>query len=546
MATSALTDLLTKFPSLIFTYAPLIIVIAVLYLLYIKPFVTPLRQLPGPTFNPLLALGAFPTILKEEAGIPQLRWAKEYGGIYMYRFLFNEPRIVVTDSKMLSQVFGAQAQKYQRSEDFVRGLQRILGKGLLATTGAEHKRQRALVNPAFLQKYIIQMTPIFARTALELRDAWKEIIESSPDKKTTFGIYAEMSKVTLDIIGRAGFGHEFNAVTNANNALYVAYQNVFSQSGISVRVVLENFFPILRRIPTEGNRKRLAGRATLDRTVQSLIDERRQAVKQEQEKQDSAPEQEQNDENTSGDDKNVDLLSILLRANESDDPKKRFTDEELRGQVLTFLTAGHETTSVAVTWTLYHLVKNPEYQNALRKELMEQLPTPDTLPTWDMVNTKMPLLNNVVREAMRLEPPVPITNRVTVEDDKLGGYFIPKNTRVILCTTALHRNPQYWGPDPDAFRPERWDEDTTTSTGTNSASARNFGTWMPFLAGPMNCIGSKFALTEIKVILAVLIRNFEFSESEAEEEKLEKVKRKLRVTLRPSPDLRLVVRRVVE
>ncbi|KAJ3075388.1 hypothetical protein HK102_005627 [Quaeritorhiza haematococci] len=148
---------------------------------------------------------------------------------------------------------------------------------------------------------------------------------------------------------------------------------------------------------------------------------------------------------------------------------------------------------------------------------------------------------------MRLEPPVPITKGVTLEDDNLGGYFIPQNTLVILCTTALHHNPQYWGPDPDAFRPERWDEDTTTSTGTNSAAARNFGTWMPFLAGPMNCcIGSEFALTEIKVIIAVLIRSFEFSESEVEEEKLEKVKGKLKITSRPSPDVRLVVRRVVE
>ncbi|KAJ3075387.1 hypothetical protein HK102_005626 [Quaeritorhiza haematococci] len=122
----------------------------------------------------------------------------------------------------------------------------------------------------------------------------------------------------------------------------------FSQTGLNFRVVLGNFFPILRRIPTEGNRQRLEGRTTLDRTVQSLIDERRQAVKQEQEKRDSVLQQEQTGENTTGDDDNVDLLSILIRANESDDPKKRFTDEELRGQVLTFLTAGHKTTSVAV------------------------------------------------------------------------------------------------------------------------------------------------------------------------------------------------------
>ncbi|KAJ3088728.1 hypothetical protein HK102_008072, partial [Quaeritorhiza haematococci] len=82
MGTSPLTDFLSKLPTFVLTYTPHLIFIFIFYRLYVKPFITPLQKLPGPTFNPLLALGALPTVVKKEAGVPQLRWAKEYGGIY--------------------------------------------------------------------------------------------------------------------------------------------------------------------------------------------------------------------------------------------------------------------------------------------------------------------------------------------------------------------------------------------------------------------------------------------------------------------------------
>jgi cytochrome P450 len=190
---------------------------------------------------------------------------------------------------------------------------------------------------------------------------------------------------------------------------------------------------------------------------------------------------------------------------------------------------GHETTSTAMCWTLYQLALNPSFQESLRQELNTALPNKDHEISWNQVNS-IPILDAVVKESMRLIPPVPMTTRVAREDDVIDGYFIPKDTNIFLCPAITHQMKEYWGDDAEEFNPNRW------ISGTDG-EAKPFGAYMPFLLGPRNCIGQKFAVIELKVILCGLVRNFKF---EALEPKAE-VKRKAAVTWKPDPFIELFV-----
>jgi len=213
-----------------------------------------------------------------------------------------------------------------------------------------------------------------------------------------------------------------------------------------------------------------------------------------------------------------DLLSLLLRANMSTDlpPNQRMTEEDVLAQVPTFLVAGHETTSSATTWALFALTQNLEAQSKLRDEL---LTVGTDSPTMDELNA-LPYLDAVVRETLRIHAPVPSTMRVATQDDILplgepikdkygkmmDGIPIKKGQTLMIPILALNRAKSIWGEDALEFKPERWET-------TPEAAASIPGIWghmLTFLGGPRACIGYRFALVEMKVLLFTLIRAFEF------------------------------------
>ncbi|KAI9346859.1 cytochrome P450 [Obelidium mucronatum] len=212
----------------------------------------------------------------------------------------------------------------------------------------------------------------------------------------------------------------------------------------------------------------------------------------------------------------------------AEEEKYRLTDEEVQAQVMTFLAAGHETTSVALTW--------------LRQELVENIPDRYSEPSTEYITSTTSYLDAVCKESMRLVPPAPITNRITVEEDILEGYRIPKGTVVIISPAVNHWLEEYWGPDSREFKPERWltTEKEASSTQDETDSSKPFGAYMPFLLGPRNCIGQRFAVLEMKAILAVLVRGFEFVKVEGQV-----VKKQLRLTWKPDPGLQMRVKKVL-
>lgn len=201
-----------------------------------------------------------------------------------------------------------------------------------------------------------------------------------------------------------------------------------------------------------------------------------------------------------GDD-HFDVLSLLIESND-------FSDAELIDQLLTVLAAGHETTSSALTWLCYLLAIHPEYQKRLRDEVKEAFPTN---PVHDKeldiaaILERLPLLNGICNETLRLYPTVPITMRIAVRDTTLLESPIPRGTEIMVSPWAVNRQKELWGENASEFVPERWIEDGKPN---NSGGADSNYSLLTFLHGPRSCIGQGFAKAELRCLVAAFIRVF--------------------------------------
>ncbi|KAJ3402224.1 hypothetical protein HDV05_008659, partial [Chytridiales sp. JEL 0842] len=265
LSISTLLDLLESIqPYQVLKYIGIFIPVYAVYKTLVYPFfLHPLRRLPGPSTNPFTFIGQVPAIIKEEATAPHYRWVNEHGKILKYHHFMNSIRLVVASPTGLKRVLN-NAYIYPKPKQQAAALESFIGKGLLTAEGDVHKRQRALLNPVFRVKFLNSLVPLFAESATELKNQWIQTLDSSAASVSTtegvpstekgehiFNIYEEMSKATLDVIGRAGFGYDFNAISKGTSPLFSSYQILMSRMTFSIRTLVEVTFPFLRQIPTK-------------------------------------------------------------------------------------------------------------------------------------------------------------------------------------------------------------------------------------------------------------------------------------------------------
>jgi cytochrome P450 len=189
-----------------------------------------------------------------------------------------------------------------------------------------------------------------------------------------------------------------------------------------------------------------------------------------------------------------DVLSMLLQARDAE-TGTTLTDDELLGHVGVLFVAGHETSANALSWTLLLLSQHPQLAADLLDEL-DQVLRGDA-PTVEQL-TQLPLLEQVIKESLRLIPPAPWNGRVTAQPTELGGYVLPVGTEVLVSIYETHHMPEVYS-QPNVFLPRRWETISPTIYEYN-----------PFSAGPRMCIGATFAMMEIKIILAMLLQRYRF------------------------------------
>jgi cytochrome P450 len=346
-------------------------------------------------------------------------------------------------------------------------LGRILGRGLVTSEGELWTQQRRIIQPIFRHSTIAGFAPLMTAACDDLAREWDGLAAAG----SPVDVAVEMSRLTLDIVGRALFSTDLTGDAAAvGPAVEVVLRDVIER--LTSPVALATM--AVPGLPTAANRRTKAALATLDDVVGLLITRRRIVSEA---------------------DRPVDLLSMLLSAGDYGNGEA-MSDQQIRDEMMTFLIAGHETSANALSWTWYLLALHPLVARRLRDELSTVLAgrMPDAADLDKLDYTKA-----VVQEAMRLYPPVAAIERDATEDDEIGGYLIPAGTTVIISPWVSHRNPAFW-PAPEAFDPERF-------LGDRPAQQPRY-TYLPFGAGPRQCIGAAFALQEATITLAALASRF--------------------------------------
>lgn len=448
-------------------------------------FLSPLRRLPQPKGGSVV-LGHFLRIFKEPSGEPHRDWIESIpnDGVLYYRWIFNEPRVLVTTPKALAEVLVQKSYEFVKPWNVRVGLGRLLGVGVLLAEGNEHKRQRRALMPAFSFRHIKDLYPVFWAKSTEMTDAIAKAIQSDPSGSNVVEIRDWASRATLDIIGIAGMGQDFNAIQDPSNELNTTYRAIFTPArGARMMQIASMIVPVwfLRILPLKRNTEIQDAVATIRRVSQNLIQSKRAKLEK-------------------GSRTDVDILSVAIESG-------GFTDEDLINQLMTFLAAGHETTASSMTWTVYLLCKHPEVQKKLREELLESLPalSDPSVPISSTDIDRLPYLNAVLNESSRVFPPVPVTLREAENDTTIQGHFIPKGTTVIVSPWAINTSKALWGDDAHEFKPERW----LGAGKANTGGAESNYAVTTFLHGPRSCIGKDFAKAEFACLVAAFVGRFE-------------------------------------
>ncbi|GAA5831678.1 hypothetical protein JCM3766R1_004976 [Sporobolomyces carnicolor] len=516
------------------------------YSIFVTPLRSSLRNVPGPERDSLL-WGNMERIFASEPGKVHIEFNEKYGGATRYHGLYGNQRLVLFDPTALNHVLLSNCYEYPKPEEVRGDLAMILGKGVLFAEGDDHRRQRRIMQPAFSPAHIRALGPIFFEHAYKLREIWTNMVKTGaddekafPDAETyeryrtgkrdkeeaTLDIMPWLSRLTLDIIGVAGFGYEFDAIHQSGNKLAAAFAGMFSPSAVAKkprpsafliqRVIgfLIRALPILniaKWIPNERIQRVRQGFATLESESRNIIESKQGEVEKD------------GLESVRG---SKDLIALLLKS-ASTDAKAKMSAEELRGQLTTFLLAGHETTSTSLTWTLWTLSRYPEVQSKLRAEIREARKKAKTNGLEEIESddlSALPYLDAVTREILRLESPVSATIRHAAQDDMIplsrpirsnldpnetvSHISVKRGQILFIPITAVNHSKEIFGPDASEFRPERW---LGAEADKIQGKVGVYSSTLTFLAGPRSCIGYKFALLELKAILATLIDDFEFA-----------------------------------
>jgi cytochrome P450 len=308
----------------------------------------------------------------------------------------------------------------------------MLGNGLLVSEGENHRIQKRGLLPAFTRRQINLLYPVFCAKARETIMAMTTSLSSGDGSEMDIANWA--SRYALDVIGLAGFAKDFGAIHNPSNDLVKTYKIVFDITKQKRALFfLGALLPwkIVRTLPLKHNRDFSQATKTIRDICQEIIqDKRAMSNKSSMQK--------------------TDLLSIAMES-------RNFSDEDLVDQVMTFLGAGHETTASILTWAVYALALHPEIQQQLREEIRNSLVPLHSGSDYssDTIN-RLPFLQAVCNEVLRMFPPVRLTMREAAREFLIQGVTIPCGTKIMVSSYATNMDENLWGPDAADFNPYRW------------------------------------------------------------------------------------------
>lgn len=444
-------------------------------------FVPPRIAPPAKPLNRFAFIAAF--VRNPLSVVPQAAYEGDLVAVMRGR----TPIVWITAPAMIKTVLLDEREKFLKLAQ-IRLLGPLLGKGLLTSEGAHWKWQRQTAAPMFRPQELAGFVPTFVRAAERVLAGWRA------QSGAVQHVDRCMTQATFEVISAT-------LLPSADERMPQAVEHstgLFQRSGAWGQLYAVANLP--QWLPQPGRRSMARAIGALRSAVRSLIAERR-----------AHPEAKD------------DLLHRLMHARDPESGQS-MNDEQLVDNLLTFYLAGHETTAKALTWTLYLLARSPAWTRALEEEIAR------VTGGAQIAAGHIELLvqtQQVLKESMRLYPPVPLMTRQAVADTRLGDHPIRAGSSVVMPIYAIHRHAKRW-EDPDAFDPARF-------APQREAAIPRYQ-YMPFGAGPRICIGMGFAMMEATAMLATLLRHARFAPTAHEPAPV------ARVTLVPKGGMPLRVR----
>ena len=371
----------------------------------------------------------------------------EYGDIVCYRPA-PEPAYLINHPDYIRHVLVDNNRNYTKATSSNLLFNKVIGEGLLTSEGERWRKQRRMMQPTFHHTRIEQLDSMIVEATLSMLVQWQKKFEANEPIDVT----REMSALTLTITTRSLFGVDLKD---------------------EVREVGEVIDRAASYLEKPSNPRLIQSVQEFGAVVDRIIHQRKQDFKD-----------------------GGDLLSAMIMARD-EKTGAAMDDEQLRYQVMTLMLAGYETTASTLSWTWYLLSQDAAVVKRLRDEVRKVL---QGRPPQFSDLEHMPYIEMVLDESLRLFPTAWTLGRRAIANDEIDGYHIPADTVIAICIYTLHRHPNFWDR-PDAFDPERFTAE--------NIKKRNKFAYIPFGAGPRQCIGNNFGLMEAALVMASVLQRFE-------------------------------------
>ncbi|KAM4538140.1 cytochrome P450 4F3 isoform 1-T1 [Fundulus diaphanus] len=357
-----------------------------------------------------------------------------------------------------------------------------LGQSLLISSGEEWSRKRRLLTPAFhfdiLKNYILT----FNSSTDTMHNKWLRLVAEGTNNIEMFD---QIALMTLDSLLKCAFSYQSNCQESTSE--YVSAIVELSDLVIDRRLRILHHWDWIYWKTQQGQRFKRALNV-VHRFTRDVVQKRRALIDQQRETEPL----------TNQSQRKKDFVDIILLSKDEDG--QGLTDEEIQAEANTFMFAGHDTTASAICWTLYNLARHTHYQEKCRQEVIELMQGREGHEIeWDDLSN-LPFTTMCIKESLRLHSPVQAVTRKYTQDMMLpGDLTVPKGVICLVSLYGTHHNPEVW-TNPHEYDPLRFEP-----TGTQSRSTHGF---IPFSSGPRNCIGQKFAMAELRVVVALTLLRF--------------------------------------
>ncbi|EJD39174.1 cytochrome P450 [Auricularia subglabra TFB-10046 SS5] len=477
----------------------------------------PLDNIPGPK-SPSFWTGHMGTIFSlAKSRDFQLDIVDRFGRVVLLKGAFGARQLYIADPLALHTVSVKEQDIFEVQASQIAGRKLLLGEGLLAQLGRQHRKQRKIISPVFSVKHLRELVPAFSDIAETLCQKIKEEVRSGAEE---VNMVMWLSKAAMELIGIGGMGYSFHALEDGDPEYITAFNQLsFALSGL---IFFRKSLPYLRRLGmlrlqgVIGRALPFASTRKLANALDAMVTleifstyERAEAGDIEAKLADAVSEN--------------NIMRVLIKANQALDPAEKMSEEEVQGQINTLVSAANVTSSRALSMILYNLSQNADLQDRVRDEVAEATVAHGGKLSFDQLEA-LPILDAVVRETLRRFPPLAQVARTCLKDtilplahpiagrdgSTISEISVPAGTDIYMSMIATNNDFDTWGPDAREWKPERWLSKLPTSV-TDARVPGVYSHQMTFIAGSRSCIGFKFALVEIKVVLSALLAHFRFS-----------------------------------